>query len=30
MNASNVGLFPSHKPVFKVAKALKGLEITGQ
>lgn len=23
-NASNVGLFPSHKPVFKVAQAFKG------
>ncbi|BGP18508.1 hypothetical protein JCM10213_002977 [Rhodosporidiobolus nylandii] len=26
-NAQNVGLFPSHKPVFKVAQALKGMHI---
>ncbi|GAA6046187.1 hypothetical protein NBRC10513_002181 [Rhodotorula toruloides] len=30
MNASNVGLFPSHKPVFKVAKAFKGLQISDE
>ncbi|GAA6015010.1 hypothetical protein JCM10207_008703 [Rhodosporidiobolus poonsookiae] len=27
MNAQSVGLFPSHKPVFKVAQAFKGLHI---